>query len=77
MAVWYEAHATANLYLSPLSIGEIQHGIERLRPRDPVRAAKLERLLLGIIAAYADRIAPFTAEAAREWGRMHLKQRCR
>lgn len=36
---WFEAVAATQLFLSVLVVGEIQHGVERLRARDPRRAA--------------------------------------
>ncbi len=42
---WWARVADADLFLSVLMLGEIRKGIELARPRDPVKAAALERWL--------------------------------
>lgn len=68
---WHQNHRRAKAYISTLVVGEITHGIERLRPRDPVQADVLERWLVGLLPAYRDRILPVTVDVAEEWGRLN------
>ena len=76
---WYARHRSAEVYLSALVVGEVRQGVERLRRRDndrgdspdDGRVAALERWLDGLLATYADRILPVTAEVAQEWGRLN------
>ena len=67
---WLSSVNEADLYVSVLVLGEIRQGIERLRRRDSLQAAALERWLGGLIRDYADHIVPITAQVADEWGRL-------
>jgi predicted nucleic acid-binding protein len=40
---WYASIADEDIFLSVLVLGEIRKGVELIRPRDPAKAAKLER----------------------------------
>jgi toxin FitB len=70
VAAWYASIDDADLYLSPLVLGEIRKGIELARPRDPERAERLEAWLEDVAAAFGDRILPVDHAVADEWGRM-------
>ncbi len=59
-----------DLYLSVLVVGEIRNGIERLRRRDPVAAARLETWLASVQTDLASRILPVTTGIADRWGRL-------
>ena len=67
---WHADHSHADVYLSTLVIGEIRRGIDRLCPRDAKQADVLERWLVGLTAAYRERLLPVTVQVAEEWGRM-------
>ena len=71
VVAWYARHRASDVYLSALVVGEIRQGVERLRARDATRADALDRWLDGLLAAYADRVLPVTAEIAQEWGRLN------
>lgn len=71
---WFEAVPATGLYLSCLTIGEIRLGIERLRPKDAVRAEAIERWLRGLLTGYRDRIVPVDAAVAETWGRINVPQ---
>jgi toxin FitB len=63
----------AELYLSAVTIGELRQGIERIRHRgDQAQAQRLERWLLVVTSAYADRILPLDEETAHVWGRLRV-----
>jgi predicted nucleic acid-binding protein len=51
-------------------LGEVRRGIERLRGRNPVQAAIVERWLHQLYQAFADRIIAVDREIAEEWGRI-------
>src|SRR3546814_16010111 len=65
---WLEAQEDADLYLSAVTLGEIQAGIEITRTQDPLRAAQIE--------AWADELASvwniFSADVAifRIWAKL-------
>ena len=66
---WLNANEDAGLYISAVSVGEIQAGIERARRQDPIRAAELERWLnLDILAGFE--VVDMDARAFRQWARV-------
>ena len=65
---WLQAADDADLYLSAVTLGEIQAGIEITRDRDPVRAADLEAWADQLAAAY--NVLPMDARAFRIWARL-------
>jgi toxin FitB len=67
---WLASVKGSDLYVSVLVVGEIRHGIERLRRRDPAQAGVYEVWLATLRRDYAHRILPITAEIAEEWGRV-------
>ncbi len=72
---WIESVRSHDLYLSVLVLGEVRQGIERLRPRDPDRAAGYERWLEVLESTYVDHILPVSAEVADEWGRLNGRRK--
>ena len=56
------------LYLSVVTIGEIQAGIELTREQDAAKAAELENWLDLVLASY--NVLPMAADAFREWARL-------
>jgi predicted nucleic acid-binding protein len=69
---WIASIRSADIFLSVLTIGEIRIGIERLRRRDPDRAADLSQWLAGLCAAYADRIVEIDTRVAEEWALLNV-----
>src|SRR5215469_2895452 len=69
---WYGRVASANLFISALTVGEIRLGIERLRRRDAAQADLLEQWLRGLQEIYADRIVDVDAGVAEQWGRLNV-----
>lgn len=71
VAAWAEASDRRAWHLSVLTLGEIRKGIEKLRPRDPERAALFDRWLDTLRTTFADRLVEIDAEIAEEWGRLN------
>ncbi len=69
---WLRSVADDDLYLSAVTIGEIQAGIEITRDQDEVRASALEAWLEQVAGAY--NILPMDAAAFRCWGRLMHRQ---
>lgn len=69
---WFRSVDDAELYLSVLVIGELRHGVERLRRRDPPAAANLDRWLHELIERHTDRMLPVDAAVADRWGRLNV-----
>ncbi len=67
---WVSGQRTADLYLSVVSIGEIERGIARKRSRDPAFARVLAGWLDTVLRLYGERIIALDLTAARRWGRL-------
>ena len=67
---WLGAQDEAALFLSVITLGEIERGIARQRNRDPGFADDLQAWLDTTVTVFADRILPFGSDDARIWGRL-------
>ena len=72
MLNWIEAVPADRLFLSAVTAGEIQAGIERMRTQDMAKAAELESWLGGVIDGYG--ILLMDVAAFREWARLKHRQ---
>lgn len=70
---WIKAQRVETLFISVVSIGEIERGIERARKTDAAFAAELELWLDALLSLYDDHMLPVTASAARLWGKLSAK----
>ncbi len=69
---WLASLDDAQLYLSAVTLGEIQAGIEWTREQDPAKAQALEAWLALVASAY--NVLPMDAAAFMAWARlMHRK----
>ena len=57
---WLSAQRDSELFLSVVSLGEIERGIKKKRTSDPAFAAVLERWLDDLVSLYGDRVLPVT-----------------
>lgn len=62
------AQVQDDLYLSAVTCGEIQAGIENIREAKPQKAADLEDFLERLIATY--QVLPLDSGIMRQWGRL-------
>jgi predicted nucleic acid-binding protein len=75
VAQWIAATPADRLYVSVLTLGEIEQGIARVRNRgDQPQASALERWLADVERGFAGRIIPVTLRIAAEWGRWQVGQ---
>ena len=65
---WIAAVPADRVFLSAVTIGEIQAGIEITRAQDPAKAEALEAWLDQVAAS--DNVLPMDAAAFREWARL-------
>ena len=70
VSAWYASIADDDLFLSTLVLGEIRKGVELARPRDPTKAAALERWLRQVEAAFDGRVLGIDNAISDQWGRM-------
>lgn len=75
VAEWIAATPADQLCVSVLTLGEIEHGVARIRARgDGKQASALDRWLRELEAAFDGRIISVTLEVAREWGSQRFVQ---
>jgi len=72
VTAWISAMEEASLFISAVTLGELQVGIERTRRQDPSKASELERWVDRVPAVY--RILPMDIACLREWGRIMDKK---
>lgn len=70
LVAWIADRPTADLFVSVVTIGEIQRGIVLQQAKDADFAALLAGWLDRLLTVYAERILPFDLGAARRWGRL-------
>lgn len=70
VAVWRAGVPASELRLSAITVLELRRGFERLKARDPARAARGLTALDALAADFADRIVPVDAAVAAEWARL-------
>ena len=67
---WFRSKSPNDLFLSVITIGEIENGIVRQEHVNPNFAHDLKIWLDGVLLHYSDRILPFSTQIARQWGRL-------
>jgi toxin FitB len=67
---WLRDKATQSLFLSTVTIGEIERGVVRQRAVDPPFAEALGSWLEQVIDVYRDRLLPIDVAVARRWGQL-------
>ncbi|MCC7319647.1 MAG: type II toxin-antitoxin system VapC family toxin [Rubellimicrobium sp.] len=70
VAAWLQGKAEPDLFISVITLGEIERGIRQQQSRDPGFAADLRAWLDRTVLLFSDRLLPFDAEDARIWGRL-------
>ena len=72
VVAWLQSIDDTQLYLSAVTLGEIQAGIELTREQDPGKAEEIEAWLALVAGAY--NVLPMDATTFRAWARlMHRK----
>jgi hypothetical protein len=68
VVAWISDQEEEQLFLSAVTMGELQAGIERIRHQDPAKAKEIERWVDQLAASY--QILPMDTLCFREWGRI-------
>ena len=68
VVAWVNDQQEEQLFLSAVTLGELQAGIERTRRQDPAKASEIELWADQLATSY--QIIPMDAECFREWGRI-------
>lgn len=72
VVAWLQSVDDASLFLSAVTLGEIQAGIERTREQDPAMAAEIEAWVERVTSAW--NVLAMDAAAFREWARLMHRQ---
>ena len=67
---WLDEQDEASLFISVISLGEIEKGILKLRKTDPRRSQKLTAWLGKLEQRFAGRILPLDAAALHVWAQI-------
>ena len=65
---WYRSVPESQLFLPAVTIGELQAGVERMRPHDPEKAKQIEEWIDEVAANH--QVLPSDAAVFREWARL-------
>ena len=67
---WFAGQRSGELFVSVISIGEIERGIALQRRKNSDFAAMLATWLDQVLNVYGDRVLPFDLASARRWGQL-------
>ncbi|MFH5776452.1 type II toxin-antitoxin system VapC family toxin [Paracoccus sp. NGMCC 1.201697] len=70
---WLSRQDEATLYLSVITVGEIERGIARQETTNPAFARDLRDWLTRTVTMFSDRLLPFGAAEAQIWGRLSAR----
>ena len=70
VVAWISSVTPTDIFLSAVTVAEIELGIERQKKIDPAFALELEKWLDVTLRAYGERVLPLTIGIARRWGRL-------
>src|SRR4051794_4541814 len=70
LVAWLQAVSESDLFLSVITLGEVERGIAAVTPRDPAFAQRLVVWLDEVLRRFAPRILPVNIATARRWGRL-------
>ena len=73
IAAWLRTKPEDQLFISAVTLGEIERGIALHEDRNPDFATDLRRWIDRTSLLFADRLLPFDAEEARIWGRLSAR----
>jgi predicted nucleic acid-binding protein len=72
VVAWIGGMEESKLFISAVTLGELQVGIERTRAQDPSKASELERWVDHVPAVY--QVLAMDTACFREWGRIMNKR---
>ncbi|MFT4148591.1 MAG: type II toxin-antitoxin system VapC family toxin [Paracoccaceae bacterium] len=70
VAAWLRGRAEGELFLSVITLGEIERGIRAQERQNPAFAADLRAWVDRTVRLFSERLLLFGAEEARVWGRL-------
>jgi predicted nucleic acid-binding protein len=73
VVAWLSSTPEKNLFISVVTISEIQRGIALQRKVDTPFAERLQEWLVILMRNYGDRLLPITPEIACRWGELSAR----
>lgn len=70
---WLQQQSESQLFLSVVTLGEIERGIARQEQRNPEFASDPRAWIDRTMLLFGDRLLPFGSEEARLWGRLSAR----
>ncbi len=70
---WFRSSDAHDLFVSVMTLGELERGVSRQMSVDPIFAMRLGNWLDETKLLFADRTLPITLPIALEWGRLSLR----
>lgn len=70
---WIFRQRGTDLFISVISIGEIERGIHSVAKRDRLFARRLSDWRDQLLMIYADRLLPVSVTVARQWGKLSVE----
>ena len=70
---WFSSIRGVDIFLSVVTIGEIERGIKQQQQTNSEFSLDLTKWLDGILLNYSDRIIPVSVNIARRWGELSAK----
>lgn len=70
---WLSRQREDMLYMSVVTLGEIERGIVRQESQNPAFAQDLRDWLNRTVTLFSDRLLPFGPDEARVWGRLSAR----
>jgi predicted nucleic acid-binding protein len=71
---WWSETKIEDIYTSVMVLGEIRQGVERLRIKNPQKAAEIEDWLQSITVSMGTRLLVVNQKIADTWGRMGINR---
>ena len=68
VVAWLTSQQEEQLFVSAVTVGELQSGIERTRQQDAAKASEIEAWLDQLAESY--QVLPMDTQCFREWGRL-------
>jgi hypothetical protein len=68
VTAWFRALSDGEIFLSAVTIGELQAGVERTRRQNAIKAGEIEAWVDQIAETF--QILPMDTKSFREWGRL-------
>lgn len=73
VAAWLARQRDEDLFISVITLGEIERGITRQEDTNPPFARDLRDWITRTVTLFSDRLLPFGTEDARIWGRLSAR----